>query len=278
MLYVKGDIHGNIWELANACELAHLTREDYLVVVGDCGIPFGVNAPHFDVSNFRGQVQELGYLNYNVVFVAGNHDDYDFIEQLPKVTKFNNDNVRQMAAFGKVIDNVWYINEPGVYDIAGKHCLIVPGADSHDIWNGVLDPEDPDFEETLDNYIKHKGFFRVKHWSWWPQEAIKIDYIKEYMPQWIEDHFDLVLTHDCPTEFMDWNFNRYPTTDGEKALQWIYNMVPFDMWFHGHMHQDRWYKENIACIYWNYVNVDEMDGYDRNLLWEFNEEDWKDEE
>lgn len=266
MLYVKGDIHGNVYELTQACELSHLTREDYLVVTGDCGIPFGYNSPHFDMNKFQRQLEELNSLWYNVVFIAGNHDDYDFIEQLPKVNMFNNDNVRQMVGCGITLDNVWYIDTPGVYDIAGKHCLIIPGADSHDIQEGILDPDEPNFEETLDTYCRTRYFFRIKHWSWWPQEAIDTGYIEEHLEELSNDYFDLILTHDCPTEFSKLNNNRYPSTEGEEALQQVYQNVPFTMWFHGHMHYDRWYKDNLACIYWNYVNVDKMDEYDNFFL------------
>lgn len=266
MIYVTGDIHGIVYELQDP-KLDCLTLDDYVVVTGDCGIPFGYNSPRFKEDKFEEDCWVLRSLPFNVIFVCGNHDDYDFIETLPQINKFNNNKVRQMiGADSAPIYNVFYIDSPGIYDIADKHCLIIPGADSHDIWDGILDPADPDFEEKLFEWSNQYKMFRIKHWTWWPQEAIDEKYIQDNIADWMNDHFDLVFSHDCPTIYNQSIRSRYPDTSGEQALQDVYRVVPFDMWFHGHMHTDRWYRDNIACVYYQYVNVDEMDRYNYYLI------------
>ena len=60
-VYVTGDIHGGLdmqklrdWELGDS-----LTSDDYLIVAGDFGFPWGFSAPRFtaSISVFRGSTQ-----------------------------------------------------------------------------------------------------------------------------------------------------------------------------------------------------------------------------
>ena len=44
------------------------------------------------------------------------------------------------------------------------------GASSHDIQDGVLDPEDPDFEQKYWLLRRMRGMFRGKGRSWWAEE------------------------------------------------------------------------------------------------------------
>mgnify|MGYP003300569383 FL=1 len=50
-LYVTGDIHGNVtdrFSFRKQSITRELTQEDVVVVLGDFGIPFGVQCPHED--------------------------------------------------------------------------------------------------------------------------------------------------------------------------------------------------------------------------------------
>ena len=44
------------------------------------------------------------------------------------------------------------------------------GASSHDIQDGILNPDDPDFERELRQLNAAGKLFRVDHHSWWKEE------------------------------------------------------------------------------------------------------------
>lgn len=248
-IFITGDIHGKPLErfsFRNCPGLRQLTDKDYMVVVGDCGVPFGTQAPWFNIDEFEYQKKWLESQKYNYIFIAGNHDDYDYIETLPRVTKFRNNTVRRMSR------NIFYIDTPGTYEIAGNHCLIIPGADSHDIQDGILDPNQPEFPRLYSEWKRDcSKMFRVNHWSWWKQEAIDLDYIHEHWDMWYTQHFDFIFTHDAPSLYFDCRGGRYPATDGEKTLDQIRRHFSFDSWIHGHFHEDYIYSldPRVMCIF-----------------------------
>lgn len=256
-VYVTGDIHGDPikrFSFKAHPKLRELTKDDYMIVLGDCGVPFGYQAPWFNEKEFEYQKQWLSNQKYSFIFICGNHDDYDYVETLPQVNVFNNGSVRKM------LDNVFYIDTPGVYDIADQHCLIIPGAESHDVQDGILDPQDETFPETYHKWKKdYSKMFRVKHWNWWEQEKVDTSAIKEHVNEWIDDHFDFVFTHDSPC-LQRWDYweKRWSIlTDSERALEFVYYQIEFDAWFHGHFHEWCQYgvDNNVTCIYTEIMEV-----------------------
>lgn len=43
------------------------------------------------------------------------------------------------------------------------------GASSHDIQDGILEPDAPDFEEKFQQLEQRSALFRVNHRSWWAE-------------------------------------------------------------------------------------------------------------
>ena len=261
-IYVTGDIHGQTSDLYGCSA----QEGDYVIVLGDCGIPFGYSNPNFKTAQFERDCEFLRKQPFNIIFIGGNHDDYDYIETLPRITAFSNDNVRQMIYKSKYIPgrdftlpNVYYIDAPGVYTIAGKRCLIIPGADSHDIQDGILDANDPDLLDQINRMHKNwKFFFRIAHWTWWEQEKIDTDYIESNLDLLATEKFDYIFTHECPTVYMRHMRCNYPVNNGEEMLQKIFDTLTFGYWFHGHMHQDVIYSHNIACLYYTLADINKI--------------------
>ena len=78
-VYVTGDIHSGLdmqklrdWELGDS-----LTSDDYLIVAGDFGFPWGFSAE---------ECADIAWLEsrpYTVLFVDGNHERFDHWEERP---------------------------------------------------------------------------------------------------------------------------------------------------------------------------------------------------
>lgn len=90
MMYVTGDVHGLIDFLKfGTPELTTLARDDYLVVVGDLGAVF-----------YPAQTQRMlniySYLPFTVLFVDGNHENFDELEKY-EVTEWHGGKVHRLS-------------------------------------------------------------------------------------------------------------------------------------------------------------------------------------
>ncbi|MCB7347826.1 hypothetical protein LIZ33_16445, partial [Desulfovibrio desulfuricans] len=66
--------------------------------------------------------------------------------------------------------HVLHLMRGQVFDIEGYTFFTMGGASSHDIQDGILDPEEPGFEERYWRMRRARAMFRVKGVSWWTEE------------------------------------------------------------------------------------------------------------
>lgn len=246
-IYITGDIHGKPIErlsFRKHAGMRNLTNQDTLVVLGDFGVPFGINAPYYKDFFIKSDIYKLNWLisqKYTILVVAGNHDDRDAIRSMPIVSKWGGQ-VRQMYFNKKLYDNIFVVDTPQILTIDGNKCLCIPGADSHDIDHGILDPSEPNFKKTLKEWSKDKfKLFRVNHWNWWEDEAIDVSLCKELESSWKEQHFDCIFTHDYPAHFNSFiarGMFRVKNTEAQEYLEHLRKTLNFDSWFFGHIHFD----------------------------------------
>lgn len=245
------DIHGNPIErfsFQRHPELRTLGKNDIVFVLGDFGLPFATEASWYDklsAPRDRYNIRWLAEKPFKVVACLGNHDDRCAISKMPIVDAFGGQ-VRQMQYDGIVYPNIYLIDSPGVYNFNGRNCLVIPGAESRDIWN-LLDPDDPDFEAQQRMLNKDSKWYRIKNWTWWEDEAINIDLCKIVRKdqEWDNQHFDYILTHDSPALFCELFASghgyREAPTEGELYLDELRKELDFDCFLHGHQHMNRAY-------------------------------------
>lgn len=238
-LFVTGDIHGDAVGRFKPRfeELKALDKDDIIFIVGDCGLPFGVNNPAYEIAYKRHDIYQLDWLSQfdcTFLFMRGNHDDLDAINEMPQVEKYGG-TLRQMLFDDVLYDNIFYVDDPAILTLCGKECLCIPGGESHDI---------P---------------YRIEHWDWWQDEAIDIQKVDNLLAQ-RKDDFDLILTHESPSIFVE-IVTRFEPNDGERVLDSIRRTFEFDDWYHGHMHKDYDYPkvldDRIHCLYYNIIEIKE---------------------
>ena len=134
MIYATGDLHGNPLRFQPQYfpEQAEMTKEDYMIVCGDFGCIW--NGDKSDDP----QLGRLEALPFTVLFVDGNHENFDALNEHP---------VGQWYTF-----------------------FAMGGAQSHDIADGILDMDSPNFYERYDSLRRNCGQFRSNHISWWKEE------------------------------------------------------------------------------------------------------------
>ena len=266
MIYFTGDTHGAPEERVKEC--GNLMRdEDVLFFLGDIGVPWGVKHPNYAENQLKNDKTKLDYINDKpgaYVFILGNHDDYNWADSCPEVNKWGT-TIKQAMLDGKVYDNIYVIDDVRALTIDDKKILCFPFADSHDIRDGILDPQDIEFEDQLD-YMHRNGkyMFRIKDWTWWEKEHADVDRIQQYMDDndlW-NTKYDYILSHDAPGIYnkLALGMYRLKSSEYQYFLDSLRRCVDFNYWFHGHMHKDFRYPEvdysddRIFCIYYSVLN------------------------
>ena len=235
MLYLTGDTHGdNLARLSYGRwpVLRELGADDVLVILGDTGLMW----PGFEgEASFT--MRELACKPFTIVFLLGNHDNYDWAETLPEVDVLGG-RMRQVVIDGVTYPNRYVVDSWTVADLGGLHCLLCAHAESHDI-DHLYDEDDK--EGILAAKRRHE-WFRVAHKSWWPQEALDVSAFDAYMEGHSDEHFDAVLTHDAPSWFTTvaspnaGSDTPLRPTEGQLCLDRWRERLDFDVWAHGHFH------------------------------------------
>lgn len=237
MLYLTGDTHGeNIerFSFKKNPSLRELTADDIVVVLGDTALmwPGAERITRYDMRQLRSKP-------FTIIFLFGNHDNYDWAETLPEVDVFGG-KMRQVVIDGEVFENRYVVSDWTVADLSGYHCLLCGHAKSHDI-DHLYDEND---KEGILAAKRRREWFRVAHKSWWPQETLDIDDAVIYVQEHEDEHFDAILTHDCPGYFCHIasphggsTFRFAPTRQEDYFDSWREDL-DYDIWVHGHMHYE----------------------------------------
>ena len=204
-LFVTGDTHGGIdMSKLNSRHFRNtgLTKEDILVVMGDAGFIWNGGGEEKFWQKF------LDEKPWTTFCVLGNHENYDAIEKLP-IVDFHGTPAR------KVNDSIYYAISGEVYNLCGKKCLVVNGADSHD------------------------KQFRKEGKSWWAQEKITQDDANKALITLAQhnDKVDFVFTHTGGTEVC--KMLGFSPTSSDFMLDLVLNTAEYDEHFCGHYHVDK---------------------------------------
>ena len=154
-IFATGDTHGNFeWFRPEYFpEGGELTKEDVVLQLGDfSGVWFGNERDDEALDWLEG-------LPFTVAFVSGNHENYDALARYPM----------ELWHGGKVQPirpHVLHLMRGQVFELAGRTFFTMGGAASHDIEDGILSLDDPNFERKyLTLKRKEHARFRIDHLS-----------------------------------------------------------------------------------------------------------------
>lgn len=214
-----GDWHGN-WPVAEeVIKRLHTQDVEVIVHVGD----FGIWHPWYDY--LHKMTDLLRTLDMHLVFVDGNHEDFDWLLNNPT----SEDGTR------KLTDRIWHLPRGFSWEWASKKFVALGGAHS----------------------IDRK--YRIPHSSWWPQE-----YINNGEAWLAKAHgdADVLITHDAPLE-ADIPFDSFDWIPEEDLrLSHEHRKIISDVaqhlmprWlFHGHYHVN--YFDKVFNEYTQVVGLD----------------------
>lgn len=235
-IYITGDCHANFDKLRveNFPEQKEMTRDDYVIICGDFG---GVWC---DVPEERYWLDWLSKRKFTVLFVDGNHENFD---------RLNSGEFETVDFCGgkahKIRDNVYHLQRGYIFNICGKKIFAFGGASSHDIQDGILEPDDFKSRRELAkeyNRLTRQGkMVRINHLSWWKEELPSDTEMERGLQTLKENDYkvDFIVSHCCPQHIA--NIFSRGFYDEDKLTQYfdaVSEKTEFLHWFFGHYHND----------------------------------------
>lgn len=251
MVYVTGDCHGDFRRFSTSIfpEQKEMTRNDFVIILGDFG---GI------WSGSKEEKYWLDWLNdkpFTTLFVDGNHENFNMLYTFP-VVDFHGGKAH------KIRDNIYHLIRGYVFDICDKKFFAFGGASSHDIQDGILDPDDyidrpGEFRKVYESLRKRGAFFRVKGVSWWEQEMPNNEEMERGRQSLkdINNEVDFVISHCAPQEVS----SVIGFTDRDK-LTWYFNELlmdglKFSKWFFGHYHDNKQIMGKFILLYEQIIQI-----------------------
>ena len=132
MIYITGDTHADFsrFNTKNFPEQKKMTKDDIVIVLGDFG---GI---WYDCSKERYWLDWLNDKSFTLVFVDGNHENFDRLYNEFPIIDFHSGKAH------KIRDNIYHLMRGHIFDFEGKKFFAMGGASSHDIDDGILNPSD----------------------------------------------------------------------------------------------------------------------------------------
>lgn len=228
MIYITGDTHRQIDN--RFLQLENLTKNDYLIILGDFGGIWNGNDKYF--------MPFLKKQNYNILFIDGNHENHKILNEY-SVKMWNGGKIH------KIEDNIIHLMRGQIFNIDNLSFFTFGGAYS------------------VDKNI------RTEFIDWWKEEEGNYDEMNEGLDNLSKynNKVDYILTHAGPKtpienyfKFLNKKFNSSLT---ENYLDEIYNLVDYKHWFCGHYHENTqldWFnndetKNNITILYNKVVKI-----------------------
>ena len=243
-IFITGDCHAKFHKFnsLNFSEQKSLTKDDYVIICGDFG-----GVWNKDIESVE-EAYWMNWLNnkpFTTLFVDGNHENFDRLYSYP-VEEWNGGKVH------KIRPSVIHLMRGQVFELAGKKVFTFGGARSHDIQDGILELDDPHFQETRKALDKQRAMYRINHHSWWQEEMPSREEMEEGLRNLAkhDNAVDFIVSHDCPTSVQQTFGAGLMKPDAlTQYFEKIKKSITYDKWFFGHYHDNREIDDKHMLLY-----------------------------
>lgn len=246
-VFITGDTHGDFTRFKTDIfyEQKEMTKDDVVLICGDFG---GV---------WDGSPKENYWLDwledkpFATAFVSGNHENYELLATFP-VQEWHGG----LAQF--IRPSVIHLMRGQMFELCGKRFFTMGGASSHDIEDGILEPDDPAFRQKFKRLNQQGALFRVNHQSWWAEELpSEAEYASARATLdkagWETDY---IITHCCPTSVQDvLSGGMYQHDALTDFLEEIRQRCKFEYWFFGHYHENLAIDRKFILLYEQIISL-----------------------
>lgn len=227
MIYVTGDTHGleDFYKLhIFAGQHPELTKDDYVIIAGDFG---GV----WSEQTLTESLRYYTHLPFTVLFVDGNHENFDMINAYPVETW-------KGGKVHKIKPDVIHLMRGQVFEIEGKTIFTFGGATSID------------------------KMYRTEGRSWWRQELPTYEELDEGVANLKRygNKVDYIITHSCPERAFAYpaiskNVIKFNCPEVQ-MLSYIDDIASFGHWYFGHFHTDAQLGGKYTALYDRIVRLE----------------------
>ena len=152
--------------------------------------------------------------------------------------------------------NVYHLLRGYVFDFCGKKFFAFGGASSHDVDDGILDPEDyesrSELKKVVKEWQKENKMFRIKGVSWWERELPteeEMNFGKEMLAA-NNNQVDFIISHCCPQQVTAvFSCGLYKADRLTSYFNEIMENTKFIRWYFGHYHDDRVILGKFVMLY-----------------------------
>lgn len=253
--FITGDIHANPFSRLSTDafyeqkEFGKNKNENTVIICGDFGIVWNGNE---ETPEEKWKLDWLASKNFTTVFCDGNHDNIPRLDSYP-VKEWNGGLVNEIRP------NVLRLRRGEVFEIEGKKFFVFGGASSHDISDGILEGDDPDWKKKAKALDKQgKYMYRINGLSWWLEELPSdeemqngIDNLKKH-----DNKVDYIITHSPSASVIALlGHGLYEQDKLTKYLEDVRCSTEYKRWFAGHMHVNQAVNDKDILLYEQIVRI-----------------------
>ena len=251
-IWTTGDIHGNPVRLntENFYEQKEMKgEEDYVIITGDFGLVWN------NMGESKQETYWLDWLDskpFYTLFVDGNHENFNRLYEYP-VKEWHGGKVHEIRP------HVLHLMRGEVFTIEDKKFFTFGGASSHDISDGILDYEDPDWRvkaKALDE--RGKYMYRIKGLSWWKRELPTEDEMQNGRNNLAahDNKVDVIITHSPSASVTALlGHGLYKQDRLTHYLENIRCDTEYTRWLFGHLHINQQVNDKDICLYEQIVRI-----------------------
>lgn len=220
-----------------------------MIVCGDFGL-------WHDTKTERWWLNWLEEKNFTILFVDGNHENFDRLYSEFETVDFYGGKAHKMR------ENIYHLMRGYVFDLCDKKFFAFGGASSHDIDDGILDRKDFQSDRELVNEYNRRTrrgeMLRINHISWWKEEMPSPEEMAFGLKKLNDNKndVDFIVSHCAPSHVAaSISAGTYKPDMLTNYFETISQTVNFKKWFFGHYHNDIAVDDKYILLYDQIIRI-----------------------